>query len=128
MRRTALPVILLALALTTLMGCGESALARATRTANAVRAAGVAASAVLETECVEGVRRAKTPSELAAVTGPCDALRDAYRVERLSHAALLAAIAAGESSSDPLLLTKRVLEAAQAAERVGEAAAAVRDR
>ena len=129
-------VLTLAIALT-LPACGESALATATRTANAVKAAGMAADVVLQTECVDAIKdlpasnpeeKARSRAALAELQPLCDELKRAYRIERLSHAALLAAIAAVGASTDPLLLTRRVIEAGQAAQRLGDAAAAVRDR
>lgn len=127
----------LSLLLSLSTGCGESALATATRTANAVKAAGMAADLVLQVECIDAIKalpskadeeKARSRAELAEIQPLCDELSRAYRIERLSHAALLGAIAAAGATADPLLLTRRVLEAGRAAERLGQAAASVRDR
>lgn len=108
-----------ALSLTALLtlstGCGESALSAATRTANAVKATGMAAGEILQVECIDAIRdlgsktdeeRARSRAELAEIQPLCDELSRAYRIERLSHAALLGAIAAAGATADPLLLSR----------------------
>lgn len=117
MRRLA-PVLLF-----TLAAC-SSLRADGARTANALWLAEQTASPILDAECVQTAKRAKDEAELAKIQARCDVLSSLYRTGRLTHAALVAALAGGDDSA--ILL--RSAEAAAAGVKLGEALAAMRDR
>lgn len=110
------------------IGCGGSPLAGPTRLANSMLVAGAPASGVLQAECVDEVMRATTEARLTEIQARCDTLSSVYRAVRLSHAALVAALAAAEAGGDMAVVAARVSEAAAAATELAATLAAMKEK